>query len=415
MNRRRLTFLTQWFEPEPTTAPVWIAEAMRDEGWDIGVLTGVPNYPDGVVHAGYSPRRRMTEVRRGLRITRTPLYPSHDSSALGRIANYISWALSSAVLGRRVLRGSDAVLVYSSPATAALGALLARVRHSVPFVLLIQDLWPDSIFASGFLNRPLIRRAVEPLVDLFVRWTYRNAFAIAVITPGMRAKLLDRGVPADKVHVVYNWVDETIFVPSEPRGELRTAAGIAPDACVFLYAGNVGAAQALEPLVDAFVGVDRAHLVILGDGIRRPDLMKRAEGVPNVHFLAPAPLARMTALQADADVLVVSLSDDPLFTITMPSKTQASLAAGRPVLAVAAGDVATVVADAEAGVTVPPGDVAAARAAIEHLVSLGPEGRARLGERSRRYYETHMAKSVGARRLSALLEAAADQTQGASL
>lgn len=402
--RRRLAYVTQWFAPEPTAVPVWIAEALEREGWDITVVTGIPNYPDGVVKDGYRAWRPAKETHGRLSVVRAPLYPSHDGSTIGRIINYLSWALSSAFFGRRVLRDSDAILVYSSPATAALAAVWARLRHQRPYVLLIQDLWPDSIFASGFLSKPLVRRLVEPLVAWFVRQTYRHAAAIAVIAPGMRTTLLQRGVTDTKVEIVCNWVDESIFHPADPTGRLRTTLDIPADAPLFLYGGNIGAAQGLEAVLDAFVRVgSRAHLVMVGDGIRKADLRTRAAGAANVHFHDPVPVTEMTQLQADADVLVVSLTDDPLFAITLPSKTQASLAAGRAVLAVATGDVADVVSNADAGVAARPGDVGSIVNAIDELVAAGATERARLGSNARTFYALEMSEEVGARRLSDLL------------
>lgn len=406
--RRRLTYVTQWFAPEPTAVPVWVAESLERHGWEVTVVTGIPNYPDGVVMDGYRAWRPTREVWDGLRLVRAPLYPSHDRSAIGRIANYVSWALSSAVVGRRALRGGDAVLVYSSPATAAWAAVWARLRHGTPYVLLVQDLWPDSIFASGFLNNSAARGSVGPLVNIFVRWTYRWASSIVVIAPGMRRVLLDRGVPPEKVHLVYNWVDEEIFRPTPASGRMRGALDIPPDVPLFLYAGNLGAAQGLEAVVDAFVELgDAGQLVLVGDGISRPELVRRAAGAPNIHFCGPMPVEAMTALQSDADVLVVSLSDHPLFEVTMPSKTQASLAAGRAVLAVAAGDVADVVERASAGTSARPGDPADVRRAVERLAAMTPAQRAQLGRNARSYYVAEMSQAVGGARLSALLETAA--------
>lgn len=410
--RRRLAYVTQWFAPEPTAVPIWVAEALEREGWDVTVLTGIPNYPDGVVKDGYRAWRPVTETHGRLPVMRAPLYPSHDGSAIGRVANYMSWAISSAFFGRRALRESDVVLVYSSPATAAFAAVWARLRHQRPYVLLVQDLWPDSIFASGFLNKPAVRRLVEPPVAWFVRQTYHHASAIAVIAPGMRRTLLQRGVAEAKINLVYNWVDELIFHPADPTGRLRATFDIPADVPLFLYGGNIGAAQGLEPVVDAFLRVgSRAHLVLVGDGIRKADLRNRAASARNIHFHDPVPIASMTQLQADADVLVVSLTDDPLFAITLPSKTQASLAAGRAVLAVATGDVAEVVTTAEAGVAARPGDVDDIVHAIDALVAAGPIERARLGECGRTYYTREMGQDVGARRLSDLLAFAARSTR----
>ena len=138
------------------------------------VLTGVPNYPSGVVPAGYRAHRRSVEDLDGLRVLRAPLYPSHDRSTVRRAANYLSWAASSTVVGRGLLRSADASLVYGSPITAATAAMAARMRWRTPYVLMVMDLWPDSVFATGFLTdgagRRLAAGALGGLPARVSRW-----------------------------------------------------------------------------------------------------------------------------------------------------------------------------------------------------------------------------------------------------
>lgn len=404
----RLCYITQWYAPEPMTVPVWIAEALADEGWDVSVLTGVPNYPSGQVQEGYTAWGPREERIDGLRVRRAPLYPSHDGSALRRSANYLSWAVSATLVGRRLLGRADVSLVYCSPVTAALPALVAKVLRRKPFVLLVEDLWPDSVFADGFFPRGIKRRVVETLLDAFVNATYRHAAHVAVISPGMKTLIESRGVPAEKVSVVYNWVDEELFAPRSPDDTWRKELGLAPDDFVVLYAGTQGFAQALDTTVEAFGRLpedSRAHLVLMGEGVEKPRLIEQAAQVApgRVHFLPFRPVGTVAAMMAAAEAQLVSLKDDPLYRITMPSKVQASLATGRPVLAVVAGDAGRVVADAEAGVAVDPGDPDAVARAVLDLEATGPQRLRAMGENGRRLYLEEMSQAIGARRLSDLL------------
>jgi colanic acid biosynthesis glycosyl transferase WcaI len=233
----RLVFATQWYPPEPADVPESIAHAMREQGMSVEVLTGIPNYPSGDVKQGYSAARATTQVLDGMPVHRVPLYPSHDSSAGRRMLNYMSWALASAVLGQRSLRRADVALVYSSPATAALPTMVARLLWRTPYVLLIQDVWPDSIFASGFLAGARTRW-IHQLVDVFVQNSYAHAAHIVVISPGMTDLLIDRGVPQDKISVVYNWLPDSETTPSShAEGQLlRELLRLQRDERVFLYA-----------------------------------------------------------------------------------------------------------------------------------------------------------------------------------
>ncbi|WP_134768405.1 glycosyltransferase family 4 protein [Nocardioides sp. 1609] len=412
----RVAFVCQWYPPEPVEIPAGIVAALGDQGLDVEVLTGIPNYPSGNVREGYRAGSRTTEEHAGVVVHRTPLYPSHDASARGRLMNYASWALSSALLGQRLLRRSDVALVYSSPATAALPAMAGKVLWGTPYVLLVQDVWPDSIFASGFLTGRA-SRLVERAVDVFVRRAYAMASHVAVISPGMIDLLGSRGVPDDKLSLVYNWLpDAELAVADDDSATegLRVRLGIPPAESVFLYAGNHGKAQALEPLVDAFVEqvTEPSHLVLIGSGVSKADLVARASGSDRVHFLDPVSRAEAARLTASSDFHVVSLADEPLFAVTMPSKVQSGLAAGRPMLVVSRGDCAELVSTGGAGRDAQPGSRTAIASAVVELAAQDPEERADMGRRGRELYGRLMAREVGSARLAELLRSASSKPRG---
>lgn len=409
----RQAYVTEWFSPEPDGAPIWVAEALRDQGFDLGVVTGVPHYPSGAPVDGYKATDWKLDSAKGFRVLRVPEYPSHDTSALKRIATFGSFALSSAAFASRTIGGADVALVYSSPATSALPAMVARAQYGTPYVLLIQDLWPDSIFATGFLSAGRVQAVTEPVVNAFVDAGYRSASHICVITPGMRRTLIARGVSADKVSVVFNWVDEAVLKPGSRAGALRQQVGLGDGAFVALFAGNAGEAQALHAWVAA-MGLlsDRedCHLVLLGGGTQREALRNQAAAIGvghHVHFLDSVPVAGVPALAADADVCVVSLADRPLFEITMPSKLQACLAMASPLIASCAGDVAEVVRESGAGWVARPEDPVSIADAIRAAHAAGPQERLRRGQRGHDYYMQNMAREIGSQRLAQALRAAA--------
>lgn len=402
----------QWYPPEPIEIPRNIALSLASRGHEVSILTGVPNYPTGRVVDGYSTLEVRTDQMDGLAVHRTPLYPSHDSNPVKRMVNYASWAISASVLGQRSLRVADAALVYSSPATAALPAMIARTIWGTPYVLMVQDVWPDTIFASGFLPGAA-GRVIHHLVDRFVRQAYKQAGHIAVISPGMARLLTERGVPAEKISVVYNWVPEESDQepPQEPTVSLAERVGVSRDTRLFLYAGNHGHAQALHDVVGAFLDerTSPAHLVMLGDGVAKKQLVAMAGGHPRIHFLEPVGRAEAAHLLSSADVSVVSLADEPLFAVTMPSKVQSGLATARPMLVVARGDAASVVLKARTGAAASPGNVSEIIDAVRSLVDATPAELAAMGARGHTVYRSQMASEVGARRLSQLLTRAALQ------
>ena len=407
-----LGYVTQWYAPEPFHTPEWTVQGLAARGWEVTVLTGVPNYPTGVVQPGYSARRASTEVLRGQRVIRAPLFPSHDRSVLRRGLTYVSWALSATVVGAPALRSAAVNYVYSSPATAALPAIAARLIGRRPYVLSVQDVWPDSIFASGFLTDGPLRRLAELTLSCFVDLTYRLAERIVVISPGMRTLLQARGVPADKISLVYNWVDETVFRPTDPDPAFRRQLGLEPEDFIVVYAGNHGAAQGLRTAVEAVASLPadlRVHLVMIGDGVEKRALQVDAARLApdRVHFVAPLPPAAIPARTSSCDIQLVSLVDDPLFHLTMPSKVQSIMALGQPVLVSAPGDAAREVEAAGAGLAVPPSDPAALAAAMGTAARLPRSELREMGRRGRTRYLSQMSAQVGTSALDAILRAAA--------
>lgn len=402
----KISFVTQWFPPEPgTLVAARIAKGLAARGHQVDIVTGFPNYPTGRVHDGYRLRPYLVEKSEGLNVHRCLLYPSHNRSSVQRALNYLSFA-ASASWGARRVSAPDVWLVYSSPATAALPALLASRKRRAPVCLLIQDLWPDSVVDSGFLASGSVP-TVQRILHRFCDWTYRRAAAIGVISPSMELILRQRGVPQRKLFQTPNpgpsLSDLSGFRSAVSRADLGLPAGR-----LFMYAGNLGELQALEPVLQAFRQVPEASFVLVGDGVERSRLqaMVQGWGVPNIHFYGVQPADRAEQLIRAGDVSVLSLQDTPLLRATMPSKVQSVLGAGRPVLAHAAGDVADLVNRERCGWTAAPGDVAAMVDLIRTGCRASPGHLAAVGDRGRAYAAEAFSPDVVLDRLEAMMTAA---------
>jgi glycosyltransferase involved in cell wall biosynthesis len=269
----------------------------------------------------------------------------------------------------------------------------------------MQDLWPDSVSQSGLVGDRL-RDGVDAVLNRFCSWTYRRAAGIGVISPSMRHILVRRGVPDEKIHDTPNWVSPPDRVASG-SGPGREELGL-PRGRLFLYAGNLGEMQGLEPLVRAFTQAPDAQLVVLGDGVARQRLQSMAEaaGATNIGFRGHVPSDQVGAFIRASDVQIISLQDTPLLRATMPSKTQSALAHAKPVLAHAAGDVATLVRENHVGVVAPPGDLDATLAAIRALVSADEEKLSQMGASAGRLFDERFSPDVGLDRIEAMLATA---------
>jgi glycosyltransferase involved in cell wall biosynthesis len=408
----RIGVLSQWYDPEPGPAavPGTVARGLRDAGHEVVVLTGFPNYPTGQLVEGYRLRPHQVEHQDGIEVHRVPLFPSHDRSAWRRAANYLSFAGSATIAARPVLGQVDVVWIYNSPITIGLPSALLQVAGHVPTILHVQDLWPDSVIASGLLMSSRARRVAERVITTWAALTYRLATTIAVISPGMSDLLITRGVPADKIHWVPNCADERLFRPVPYDHELAEEIG-ATRRFTLMYGGSLGAIQGLDTAIHAAALLqDRPEfqLLLVGSGVAEAGLRDLAAelGLDNVRFLGRRPSDQMPSLMRIADALLISLRDERFLAATMPSKVAAALASGRPVIAAAHGDPADVVRASGAGVSCAPGDPAGLAAAVRRLLDLPVAERAAMGRLGRAYAAQYLSPERCVERLELLCQQA---------
>jgi glycosyltransferase involved in cell wall biosynthesis len=351
-------------------------------------------------------RLLQRERSEGVKVYRVAHYPSHDSSAFGRVLNYLTFALTSAITIPFIGRGADVVYVYHPPGTTSFPALVLRLLRKIPFVIDIQDLWPDTLAATGMIGSRRILGAVNRWMNL----VYRMAGAISVLSEGFREKLIERGVPTDKIHVIYNWAPEN---PPPERKDESTWQQPLKGRFNVVYAGNLGKAQALEEVLKAAARVAKSEstiqFVFIGEGIESGNLkaMAQSMGLTNVLFLPRMPFDEIVNALAAADVLLVHLPDDPLFAITIPSKTQAYLAAGRPIVMAVRGEAADLVEKARAGIRCRPSDPEALAAAVRSIHALSKQEREEMGHRGRAFYEEHLSLDTSINKLELCLREAA--------
>jgi glycosyltransferase involved in cell wall biosynthesis len=341
----------------------------------------------------------------GIEVIRVPLYPSHDRSILGRVANYLSFALSASTIGLFLTKKVDVVYVYHPPATIGLPALMFRWLRRTPCVYDIQDLWPDTLEATGMLKN----RMALAVVGWWCLLIYRSVDRIVVLSPGFKRRLVERGVPEGRIEVIYNWCDEHMII--NQAGSLSAhEARVFEGKFTVLFAGNLGDAQGLGTILDAAALLaqtdTKVQFVLVGSGLAVTHLRERAEAecLGNVIFLPRRPQAEMRSVYQAADVLLVHLRDDPLFAITIPSKTQAYLVCGRPILIGVRGDAAELVRRADAGFACEPGNPASLAAAVRFLSGLSTEERCRLGENGRRFYVAQLSLDKGVAAFERLFE-----------
>jgi colanic acid biosynthesis glycosyl transferase WcaI len=390
-----ILLLTQWFDPEPALKGLTFAKALQGLGHSVSVVTGFPNYPGGKIYPGHKLQLHANDVQDDVKIKRLFLYPSHDGSAIGRALNYCSFFFS--VLAYLIFFAPrvDVIYVYHPPATVGVAAAIARFFRRTPTVLDVQDMWPDTLAATGMINNKFLLNFIGKVCS----FAYANMNHIVVLSNGFKKALMQRGVPESKLTVIPNWADvrPANFTTALPPVFAK------PSEFKFLFAGNMGRAQNLGCVIDAALHLSQLpygiKIFLLGEGLETEQLKKRCVDLhlQNVVFLPRVPIAEVGVYLAAADCLLVQLKADPLFAITIPSKTQAYLASGKPIVMAVEGDAADMVKVAEAGICIKPENAEELAKVMISISQMSPEILTRMGEAGKAYYDKFLSLEVGVR------------------
>ncbi|MEN9419579.1 MAG: hypothetical protein RI988_3199 [Pseudomonadota bacterium] len=406
----KILLLSQHFWPESFRINE-VAQSLVEQGCEVTVLTGKPNYPEGRVFPGYRVAGVQRERRDGYTIVRVPLWPRGRGGALGLARNYLSFLLSASMVGPWALRGQrfDLIFVYgTSPILQALAAIVFKRLKGGVLVTWVQDLWPDSLEMTGFVRN----RRVLGGVAAVVRWIYRNCDLLLVQS---RAFLEPVRAMAGKTPVAYYPnPGERQPMPGVPVG---AALQLGQEAFNIVFAGNLGTVQALETVLDAAERLGSQSPIrwwLVGSGARSAWLAGQvaARGLTCVRLPGRFEPSQMPGILAQADALLVSLRPGPAMSLTVPSKLQAYLAAGRPVLACLDGEGARLVQEAGAGLAVPAGDAVALAEAALALQRMPAARLERMGEAGRCHYDRHFAPERLAQALLEHFRRAARAEQG---
>lgn len=401
-----MLLVSQYFPPESAYVPDNLALGLANRGHQVRILTAFPNYPQGELFPGYRQTWRMREPQGAIDVLRVPLWADHSNNAARRALNYLSFGFSAAT-ARTFAHGADVIYVYATQMTPALGPWLWRMTGGAPYVLHVQDLWPDSITGSSLIGNGRAAKLVDTLLTPWLFSVYRRSYAVIGIAPSMVEMLAERGVPRSKLHLVYNWADEGQVVrPADPA--LRPAS---QKDTTILYAGNVGDMQALEVAVQAAHNARdaRVRLQIVGDGtaIGRIKALAHTLEARNVEFHARVPQAEMAGFYSEADYALVSLKDLPAFRGTIPSKVQSSLAHGLPLITTVQGDVRRIVEDGGVGHTADSESVASLERAFRQAASDTAETRRLMAQRALTTYTERFSRSAGIAAIEGVLMQAA--------
>jgi glycosyltransferase involved in cell wall biosynthesis len=398
--------VTQYFPPEIGAAAVRLgrlARLLAADGHRVTVLTGMPNYPSGVIAAAYRGKLLARERWHGVDVRRVWVYASPSRRARARLANQLSLMATAALRGTFLPR-PDVMLVESHPLPMALAGMWLRRAKRAPMALNVSDLWPESAVATGALraDSPIVRAALR-----VEKRAYHEAAAIIAMTEGVAAGVEAVIGQSEKISLIKNGVDLALFRPGQSalRAEARARLGLG-DAFTAAHVGNMSLTYDFEMMLAAAARCPEVRFLFVGDGSQGEFVRARAADLPNVTLTGTLPHEDMPGIWAAADAALIAMRDTALAEGTRPAKLYEALAAGVPVVAAIRGEGARLIREAGAGEVVPLGDAAALAAALTALAA-DPARRAQYGRAGRAYAEVHFAPEQVAAAYARVLQKAA--------
>lgn len=387
--------VSQYFWPENFRIND-LVRGLIERNHKVTVLTGIPNYPEGRFFEGYGVLGALSEDFHGARIVRVPLVPRGKGGGLRLASNYASFVVSSSLLAPiRCREKYDVIFIFEpSPVTVALPALFLKLLRKIPVMFWVQDLWPESLSATGVVTS----KRILALVGMMVRSIYRNCDRILIASQSFRESIERHDGKPENI-VFFPQSAEAAFQPVE-RKQAVPALDSIPAGFWIMFAGNIGAAQDFETIIacaEILEGYRDIHWIIIGDGRVRSwaeNEVGRRGLAKNFHFLGRHPLEAMPAFFSHADALLVTLKKEPVFALTIPAKIQSYLACGRPIIAALDGEGGAIVEKAAAGLSCPAGAPAALAESVLKMYRTSEAERGKMGVNGKAYYKSHFDRDM---------------------
>ena len=399
MKKKHILVITQYFYPEEFRINDMCAEWVK-RGYEVTVITGYPNYPQGEYYDGYGWFKHQKQIWRGVKIIRLPLMARKQGSV--RLAlNYLSFVVSGFIWAHTTKIKADYVFTFEvSPMTQALLGVWYSKRRKIPNYLYVQDLWPENVEIVTGIHSPLVLNPIGKMVD----YIYKRCDVIFATSPSFVKEIQKRVKKnKDKVKYLPQYAEE-FYKPVErkPVPEIPD-----DDSFKIIFTGNIGKAQGLDILPKAarlLKGKENVKFVIVGDGRDKDNFLKQIsdKGVEDMFIMIDRqPPTRIPELLAACDAAFISFMPDPLFEKTIPAKLQSYMACGMPIIASANGETKRIIEEAKCGVCSSIGDATVLSNNISFVI--GCKNSSDMRQASNRYYNEMFNKEKVFRNLSLFL------------
>lgn len=398
----KILLVTQYFWPESFLIND-LVKTLDSLGHTIEVLTGKPNYPEGQLFEGYNQKGYYKDVYNGNTVVhRVPLRPRKEGGGLNLCLNYLSFIVNGLLYSSKITKRSsiDIIFVFApSPILTAIPAIYIKYRSQIPLVIWVQDLWPESLKATGFIHNRFVLKAV----GYIVKGIYFCSDSILVQSKAF-INSISKSVKEEKLKYYPNsFLDQGGKLLKDSTIPQELLMVLDNSFCV-IFAGNLGAAQSMSTITSAAKLLKHRpeiKIVLVGSGSKLHWVIeqKKINELENLIIAGRYSSSEMPIFFSRAAGLLVTLTNDTIFTQTVPSKLQAYLASGRPIIGALDGEGARVIDEAGAGLTCNAEDPEGLARNIEHLFSMSSQERKKLGESGREYFLRNFEMVSQARKL----------------
>ena len=401
---KRILVVTQHFWPENFRIND-IVEGFLQDGLEVDVLCGLPNYPKGEWFDGYGPHGPWEEHYGTAQVFRAKEWPRKGNTSVNIFLNYVSWPLYAWAALKRLPGGYDAVFCFNtSPVLMCWPAIRYAKKHKIPFTNYVLDLWPENLYSVLPVQNKLLRRIAQGVSD----YLYKKADRLIAMSEPLQQRLCQRtGKPKSAVAAIPQYCEDFYAVPQRDAAlEARFSGRFN-----LVFTGTFTPAQSLDMVLRAVLqarsmGAYQLHLLLVGDGMSREslqDLARELNAGDAVTFFGSVPAKEVPKFTALADALLISLSDSPDLGLTVPGKLASYMAAGKPILASMNGAGFAAVQQSGGGLASPACDQQALAENMVKLYTMDSTRRAALGTKAKEYYLAHYRRAELLRRLETFI------------
>lgn len=394
----KILVVTQYFWPEEFRIND-ICKGLRDEGHDVEVLTGLPNYPSGKIYPGYSLFKKGPKEYEGIKIRRTIMFPRGENSSLMLALNYLSFMVCGTIKVIPMLfKKYDRVFVFQvSPITSGIPALFLAKIKKIPSYIYIQDLWPETLYSIVNIKNEKIRRILKRICNKI----YNGFDKLLIASKGYESILINGGIKKDKLIYFPQWAED--FYSNDDN------IAIKGDEFTVTFAGNIGKAQSVDTIIKAAnLARDNKNIKwkIIGDGSEFNNVKKLVKEYSldeTVVLLGRKPASDMPKYYSASDALIVTLKSEDILKVTLPAKVQSYMAASKPILAAISGEGKKVINESNAGLTSEAEDFRGLYNNTISLYNMNEDERNKMGKNGKEYFENNFTREKLLNKLQEIL------------